>query len=265
MRLRQVAVLTGFLSAFLASPLYPQAGKNEKKAGGEKKEAGKKSEKPQKKEKVKAESYDLNTQGVLGAPAKGGGDFYEFTYTVLDGKKRSSKKAWIKIDSETTVLKDRKALVSEFKEGDPLMIFGKPVERESGGPGGYVGGGKNFRVIQASRVILAGKSLTVNDAYADPRDKTFTWCESKVEKAGAAMTVTYNDGSYKLSLDQGAAIFLRGDGDLKRDVKKGAKLVVQGNTVSEKPDGEEERPTFKVVQAIVMEPSLLRWYDALLP
>jgi hypothetical protein len=263
MRLRQLAVLTGFLPVFLASPLYPQAGKNEKK------DAGKKAEKPEKKsgegrKKAEPESYDLNTQGVVGAPAKSGGDFYDFTYSVLEGKKRANKKAWIKIDSSTTIIKDRMAQLSEFKEGDSLMIFGKPVEREAPSTGG-IATGKPLRVIQASRVVLGGKSLTVNEAYADPRDKAFAWCDAKVEKAGAAVTVNYSNASYKLALDQQPAIFLRGDGDLKRDVKKGAKLIAQGNTVSEKPDGEEERPTFKIVQAIVMEPRLLRWYDALLP
>jgi hypothetical protein len=144
------------------------------------------------------------------------------------------------------------------------MIFGKPVEREAGSPGQYAAG-KSFRVLQASRVVIGGKNVTVNDAYSDPKDKGFEWCETKVEKPGPAMTVLYSEAPYKLSLDKGAGIFVRGDGDAKRDLKKGAKVIVLANAVSEKPDGEEERPVYKAERAIFMEGRLLRWYEALLP
>src|SRR5437762_3708175 len=100
---------------FLSAPAFPQAGgKPDKKGQGPKKSEKKTSEE---KEKKKKDSFELKVQGVLGAAAKGGGDFYEFTYTDEGGKKPVKKKAWVKIDSSSAILRDRSVPVDSFKEG----------------------------------------------------------------------------------------------------------------------------------------------------
>jgi hypothetical protein len=231
--------------------------KNDKKA------TPKKTEKPApKKPEEKKETFELSTQGVLGAPAKGGGDFYEFSYASNVGKK-GAKKVWIKIDSGTALLHDRSVGMEAFKEGEPLYIFGKPHESDSKGAGGAIQG-KGYKVIQAARVVIGGKNASVNSSYSDPKDQKFQWCEATVEKAGPSPSVLYDSSPWKLTLDRGAAVFQRSDGDLKRDVRKGARAVVMANGISEKPAGDEDRPAFKAERVIVMEPRLLRWYEALL-
>jgi len=272
MRSWKLALLAGCVALFAALPaldLVAQS-KDEKKGSDRgKKQEGSPEKKPRsadKPAKAPGRQYDLSTRGVLGAQPKSGGEFYELSYQIVEGKKAVKKKAWVKIDAETVLLRDRAAGVAEFKEGESLMIFGKPVERESAGPGG-ISAGKNFRLIQASRVIIGGKGVSVNEKYADPKDKDFDWCEATVEKAGPAMTVTYEGASYKLDIDRkGSAILIRGDGDLKRDVKRGAQVVVSASALSEGPGGEEkdERPAYKAEQVIIIEPRLLRWYEALL-
>ncbi len=260
--------LLAFLSAVFLAALCPsvlgvvdpllveaQAGKKEKK---EEKKGEKKAKKAAKKQE---QTYEFDTLGVLGAPAKTSPDFYEFTYAVVEGKKKASKKAWIKIDGESRLLRDRLAALTEFKEGDTVHVFTKPVEREAGGPSV----GVKVYHMQASRVVIGGKEVTVNEAYNDPKDREFQWCEGKVEKAGQVLTVSYEDASYKLMLEKGAGILMREDGDMKRDVRKGNRVLVKGSAISEKPEGEEERPVFKTAKLLVVENRLSRLYDALIP
>ena len=261
MRRSSMPLLILALPFLTAAPAFAQA-KSKKDAAGEKKSEGKKQD-PKKAEKKKGPTYELNTQGTLGAPAKGSPDVYEFTYTESDGKKPVKKQAWVKIDASTKLLRDRQADLKEFKEGEALMVFGKPVARDSGGKG-YVGG-KTY-LMQASRVVLGGKELSVNDAYKDAKDDKFQWCEATIEKPGQAVTLSYSGASYKLTLDKGAGVFMRSDGEVKRDIKKGAHLVVKGNSVAEKVEGDDKGLTvFQAAEVIAMEPRLLQWYGALLP
>ena len=160
-----------------------EGGKAEKKSGEGKKAGEKKTGRKAAGREEKAIVYDLRVKGVLGAPAKGGGAFYELRYDEPEGKKMVRKKVWIRIDSGTQIRRDRTAAVTEFKEGDLLHVFAKPVERESGGRGG-ISGGKDFRLLQASRVVIGGKDVSVNGSYGDPKDKGFQWCSVKVDKAG---------------------------------------------------------------------------------
>ncbi len=262
MKLLLALISAAFFAAIAVSApvlVDAQAGKKENK---EEKKDEKKGEKKSKKQSKKVETtYDLDTLGVLGAPAKSSPDFYEFTYSVVDGKKKSSKKAWIKIDGECQLLRDRVAALTEFKEGDAIHVFTKPVAREAGA--GAVGA-KVYH-LQASRVVIGGKEISVNDAYSDPKDKEFQWCEGKVEKPGQSLTVSYEDASYKLTLEKGAGILMREDGDMKRDVRKGNRILVKGSAISEKPEGEDERPVFKGVKVLVVERRLNHLYEALIP
>lgn len=256
-------------------PLRAQEGKDEKKQGDRGKKdqekgaekGGAKGEKKGRREEKKQElkTYDLATQGVLGAPAKGGGDFYELTYTVTEGKKASKKKAWVKIDSQSQLRRDRLANVAEFKEGEGLHVFGLLVVREQGGKT-YGGAGPPMRLLQASRVVIGGKDVSVNSGYKDPKDKKYAWHAVTVEKPGAGITVLSEGDSYKLSLDKPSTVIMREEGVLKRDVRRGAKIYFEGNAVSEKPAGEEEeRPAFHAEQVLVIETRAGDWYKALLP
>ena len=264
MRFLQLAVLGGFVATlpFLSiTPALAQAGKKATPEKAEKK-AVKPPEKKAKKEEAK-ESFDLDVRGTIGAPAKGGGDFYEFQYVAMEKGKPVKKKAWLKLDSGTSALADRSVGVESLKEGDAVKIFAKPMEMESGGKGYSTG--KTYR-LQAARVAIAGKKIRVNEAYGDPKDKKFIWCDASVEKAGKAITVNYEGGSYAVSLDKGFALLNRGDADLKKDVRKGSEVLVQGTSIGEKPDGEkEDHPAFHAAQVIVMEKRALQWYEALVP
>ncbi len=269
MRLWKTASLAGFVAALtftLSIPFALSALAQAGKKSGEKKASEEKEKKPEKKARKAAaeeakDSFDLDVKGMLGAPTKSG-DFYEFNYTAVEGKKAVRKKAWIKVDSGTVALADRMVGVEAFKEGDSLRLFGKPLEMGSGGKGLVTG--KTYR-LQAVRVAIGGKKVKVNEAFADPKDKKFTWCDASVEKTGKAITVNFENASYNVTFDKGAAILQRGDADLKKDVKKGCMVLVQGSTLSEKPDGEkEEHPAFHASQIIVLE-KRCQWYEALIP
>src|SRR5262245_9438932 len=92
MRRSTVPLLLLALPFLTAAPAFAQA-KSKKDAAGEKKSEGKKQD-PKKAEKKKGPTYELNTQGTLGAPAKGSPDVYEFAYVESDGKKPVKKQAW---------------------------------------------------------------------------------------------------------------------------------------------------------------------------
>lgn len=259
-------LLTSVMFLGSGTPLLAQAAKksSEKKSEEtDKKSEEKKTKKKTKEAPSKSESYDLQVQGKFGGPAKGSGDFYDFSFTSTEGKKKSNKKVWLKIDSGTTLLCDKAVGVAEFKEGESLMIFGKPMDFESGGKG--YSSGKEFR-IQAARIIIGGKAVTVNDDYKDAKDKGFQWCEGSVEKAGQAITVQYQGASNRVSIDKGAAILKRGDGDLKKDLRKGALILVKASKISEEPEGEKEkREAYRAGEVLIIAQASLGWYDALFP
>jgi hypothetical protein len=246
----------------VAGPVQAQAAKK----GAKKSAAAKKENDGEETKKKKRESADLEVQGTIGALAKGSTDIYDFTYIDTEGKKPAKKKAWLKIDSSSTLLADR-ALpdMSTFKENDAIMIFAKPFELETGGRGGGPSG--KDRRLQAARVVIGGKKVEVNEEYKDPKDDKFVWCEATIEKAGPSPNVNYSGASYKATLDKGAAVIKRDDGDPKKDLRRNARIYVQASKGDEKPAGEkEDRPVFKASQVLVMAPSCLQWYAvALLP
>jgi hypothetical protein len=264
MRFSKIVVLGGFVATLPLVFITPALAQESKK-GAAKKAPEKTEKKPEKKAKKSdepKESFDLDVRGTLGAPAKSG-DFYEFQYVVMENRKPVKKKAWLKVDSGTSALADRSVGVESLKEGDPLKIFAKPMEMESGGKG--ITTGKTYR-LQAARVAIAGKKIRVNEAYGDPKDKKFIWCDASVEKAGKAITVNYEGGSYAVSTDKGFALINRGDADVKKDVHKGSEVLVQATAIDEKPEGEkEDHPAFHAAQIIVMEKRALQWYEALIP
>src|SRR5437867_7205405 len=108
MRRSTIPLLLLALPFLTAAPAFAQA-KSKKDAAGEKKAEGKKQESKKAEKKKTGPTYELNTQGSLGAPAKGSPDVYEFTYMESDGKKAVKKQAWVKIDGTTKVLRDRQA------------------------------------------------------------------------------------------------------------------------------------------------------------
>ncbi len=261
----------GFLfGGFGATAMGAQPGKKsgDKKAAekGEAKDEGKDKEK-EKKPKAKTESYDLEVLGTLGALAKGSADLYEFTYTApAEGKKKgATKKAWLKLDSGSKIFVDRPVPLTEFKEADSLTIFCKPFDSEQNNRGGPSGG--TFRALQDARIILGGKDQTVNEEFADAKDKNFKWCDATVETPGAAMTVPYGGQSYKVTPNKSAAVLRRDEADLKKDVRKGLRIFVLASTIDEKPTGEKEsRDSFHAVKAFAFHPSALSaWGGALIP
>ena len=112
-------------------------------------------------------------------------------------------------------------------------------------------------------MIFGGKDVSVKESYADPKDKGFKWCEVTVDKAekGKA-TYQYGGAPYRLSPDKNPAILHRGDGDQKKDLKKGAWVLVEASTSTDKPENEkEERPAFHATKIIVLEARLRGWYQ----
>jgi hypothetical protein len=238
-------------------------------APGEAKKAGeKKSSEKQKSKKgdgdTKIQTYDLDTLGTLGGPAKGSVEFYELTYQGKDAKKKNVKKVvWLKIDSGTKLLVDRMVGCESFKENDELKVFAKPRESQAGGKAGL---DEVDRRLQAARVVLGGKERTVNESFSDAKDKDFAWCDVSIEKPGGSPTVRYESASYKMTLDKGAAVLRRDDADMKKDIRKGARILVQGTEVAEKPTGEkEDRTAFQAVRIIVLDPRSSGWWAALMP
>jgi len=249
--------LAFLLSLALASPALAQA------KGGNKKSGKKKSQATKSEETVK---YDLQALAKLGKEVKGFPGFYEISYKARDGKKKRlvSMKAWIKVEPDTVLLRDAAVKVGVFAEGDPLKIFTKPLETEQSGRGG-VGGGR-FRVMRATRVVIGGKDVSVNEGFLDPRDEDFIWCDVTVEKAGAAMSVTWSGSPYKLSMDRRSVVLKRVEGELKRDFRPGYMIIVQANTTDRKPlNQKKELPAFKVVRVYVIDQKSLGWYGAFFP
>jgi hypothetical protein len=260
------SISIGLIALFGFAVAAPAADQNGKKAGGEKAAAKKGAddgEAPKKKKKA-APAVDLNAKGTIGALAKGSTDIYEFTYMGKDkdGKKPKQVKGWLKIDSGTVLLADRMVALDAFKEGEELKTFAKPFETTGAAPGGVTG---KYQSLNAARVVIGGKKVEVNEAYEDAKDKKFQWCDISIEKAGVKPTVTYGGNSYQISLDKGAAVIKREDGDAKKDLRKGAVVAVQASKSEEKPAGEkEDRPSFHASQLLVLE-KRCGHYDAILP
>ncbi len=254
MRYWKIALSVGMISLFpliFSSPALAQAKKGKK---------GKREAKEMEAEKGK---YDLEGLAILGKDIKESPGFYEMSYVVQEGRKKVKKSAWLKVDSSTTLFRDVAVPVSAFQEGEELKIFTKPLETDQGGRGGY--GGK-FRVMRATRVMIGGKEVRVNEAFADPKDEEFIWCNVTVEKSGAAMTVLWESSSYKLSMDKRPAVLKRLEGDLKRDFRRNARLVVRANKTDVKPaDQKKELDSFQAVQVFILEPKALNWYGAIFP
>ena len=208
-------------------------------------------------EELDSKVPDLSATGKLGSNPRGKKEYFEFSYSEIGEKgKPVKKKIWLKVESGTHLYRDVRATLANFKEGEELRIFGKPVERR-----GY---GKRLRLIQATRIIIGGEEVEVNESFADPKDKDFKWVTGTVAQTGKALKVNYSGGEYKVTLERRAAIIKRLPGEQKRDVKKNAMVIITANETEEaSPDEKKDYPVYKAETLIVMEKRFLGSYSAL--
>jgi len=168
--------------------------------------------------------------GRLGG-ARGKTGFHEFTLYRKDKRgKPKPVQVLMQIPADVELLLDRQARPEELKEGEVLLVFGRPKEYDvdnSKAPGGARRGprtGKD-RQIQNTRIILTGTPLAVNETYKDSRDKELQWCQGAVSADGKkGVWIDYEGHKHRVLLAKGAPLLRR----RKPSEKVARKLLKKG-------------------------------------
>jgi hypothetical protein len=186
---------------------------------------------------------------------KGTEEFYTFTYR--DGKK--SVAAFLKLPEGANLLYDKFIQLTDLKQGDAVWVFGRPVEREAGGQGGY--GGVD-RQIQNVSVVCTGKELNINSGYKDPRQKDSKWCQAVVSKPGPALWVKFDGQEYKLVTQKATPIFAREESSTKGAIKNGTLVLVAAEETTERPESkkpaDEKKPAYLARKVVLLDRRLER-------
>ncbi len=227
-------------------------------------------------EKDAAGGESLDVVATLGKSVKDS-DFHEITYYHVEGRKRKKIKALVKIPESLPLIQDIPGRIAQLKEGDVVLIWGKPEEREVvGNAGGVVG---VERYIKQGKVLLAGKGFNVDLAAEsdDPREKGFKWCEAQVEKAGKgnSLSVTLKEASYRVSMDKSFRMIVRTpipeDAAAKlrkRLLRSGASLILNAKPTADRPEGvsdDDDRKTYEAKAVVIVPRSLSRIYGTMVP
>ena len=196
---------------------------------------------------------DLDGWGKLGSARKGEGGFYEFTlYRRNERGKVQTSKLLLKVPETLSPFLDRRVRIEDLKEGEQVYVFGRPEKREAqygggrggGGGGGRGGGGAGRRgtdlQIKASRVVLSGKGLKVNEKYKDRRDARVKWCKGMLTRDGVkGLWMNYENANYRVALDARSPVLKRQQVE-KKFLRRGVYLQVEASTTAERPADEKK-------------------------
>jgi hypothetical protein len=233
-----------------------------KKEPAEKDAKAKKKKAKKKADKKAEEKFDLEAWGQIKEVK--GSDFFSLTYTKLNGKKASKLTSFIKVADGATFYQDKPLNVTDLKEGDAVWLLGRPIEQETGAGGGLLG---VARQIQNVTAIASGEALRVNRNYRDPRDETVQWCEAVIEKAGQAISVTYQENSYKVTLGRLAGVLHREKVEaapLKNNLYVEFAALKTPDRPETKNASDAKKETFAAKKVVLLERRLLPIYSLLL-
>jgi hypothetical protein len=206
----------------------------------------------------KKSTADLDAWGTIKEVK--GTDFWEFSYVKLDGKKRVKRTAFIKVESDVAMLEDKLIQVSELKESDKVLMWGRIVERETPDMGGVVGG--MDRQIQNVAVIATGDGVEVKGTFKDPRDPDMQWLEAEISKPGQALWASCDGAEYRVVMVRTVQAFKRDAAAESRKLKSGMYLQVEGSKSEERPDtkkaADAKKDSFNVKSLVILDSRLTK-------
>lgn len=215
------------------------------------------------------EEITLKVVATLGSNIKDT-EFYKATYQSTESKKLVKNKILVKIPRGLPMWKDSLGKISQLKEGDVAHIFAKPEERNVTSATGDVSEVERF--LKESSLIIKSETPAVDIEYENPKQKSFEWCKSKVQKSGkGGLIVEFIDQPYKVLMAKKYQIILRQEVPTetrekkwKKLIRKGAQLVLRGKPSSEKPPAKkskaETRKAFEAVEIILINKKISGYY-----
>jgi hypothetical protein len=257
-----VSLVSGFLAfslVLMSLPCRQGAFAEEPKPKKEAPAKKKAETKPKKKAAAaKKSSSDLDAWGTI-KEVKGTG-FWELSYAKVEGQKRVKHSAFIKVESDLAMLEDKMMQVAELKEGDKVLMWGRPVERDTPGMGGVAGG--LDRQIQNVAVVAAGDDVAVKGSFKDPKDANMQWLEATVSKPGQAIWANYEGGEYKVVMVRTVQAFKRDKAAESRKLKSGMYVQVEGTKSEERPEtkssADAKKESFSVKSLVILDTRLTK-------
>jgi hypothetical protein len=207
------------------------------------------------------EAADLHTWGKLAPVRKT--DFFQLTYKELDGRKRKTRKAFVKLADSANFYLDRSVSLEQLEAGADVWIYGNPQERSSQTDDGRT---QIDRQIVNTLVIATGDALTVN-AEAPEGPAGQKWLKASVSRVGQGLHVSYEGQDYKVVCLKGYAVLHRTALDEAPKLSKKLMVEVAGLVSEDKPEkAKDDDRAFSATHVVVLDKRLQRVvYPLLLP
>jgi len=229
------------------------------------------------KEKAAKSLRDVSSIAKLGRGVRGNEGFFDVTIYGRDEKgKKKSTKAFLKLDDEVPLYVDRQVKIEHLKEGDKIVVFGRPVETEveervgggGGGRGGRGGGGRIQRgwdrQIQNVKVLLTGDELDTNAVYKDTKDQSLKWVRSTITSTLGGIWIRHEGNKYKVVLAKRAPMIkrFRATTEKERKVLKKARYVhLNADETDSRPQtkkkSDAKKESYEGMRLIILDPRLL--------
>jgi hypothetical protein len=232
------------------------------KATDKKKEAPKDTPKKaakakEKEEESKTSKSDLEAWGVI--KEMKGTDFWNFTYTKVEGRKATRPTVFIKVASEPTFYQDKAIQLTALKEGEKVWLLGRPVEREAPSASGMLGMDRQMQNVSA---VVVGDFLQPNTSYKDPRDPKVQWLEAEVSEAGQAIKVKYEGAEYKVVMSKSFVAVRREKCAEAKALKGNMSVQIAGDKSTERPEtkssADAKKESFLVKSVVILDPRVLK-------